>query len=157
MGIPAFILNVVKMKKFKKSILNLLFDYYDKFYIHVAPLKSVVIGKRGLVGEEQENGLVLVFGANSYKALKWDDEYMYVDMRFSGKWETVQVPFDAIVAAFDEPSQPSFIMRFTVAPDEVDVASEETKKTKKESSKSSGRLASTRDNVVKIDFSKKDE
>jgi len=142
------------MRKFKKGILDLLFDHYDKFYLHIAPLKRVFIGRRGFVGDEQKNGLVLVFGPNSYKTLQWDEEYMYLDMKFSGKWESIVIPFDAIVAAFDDPARPSFIMRFTIDQDETG-SLDETHRSKRENGKPSKRVKSTRDNVVKVDFSKK--
>jgi stringent starvation protein B len=113
--------------------------------MHVAPLPEVVIGERGFVEKEKEEGIILVFGKESYKDFEWDDDKVYVSMRFSGKWENLEIPIIAIQAIFNNPLKPDFIFNFRVfLPDE-----NINEKKKKEKVKKEG-------NVISINFAKKE-
>jgi stringent starvation protein B len=133
------------MKNFKKNIIMEVFKHYEKVYMHVAPLPEVVIGERGFVEKEKEEGIILVFGKESYKDFEWDDDKVYVSMRFSGKWENLEIPIIAIQAIFNNPLKPDFIFNFRVfLPDE-----NINEKKKKEKVKKEG-------NVISINFAKKE-
>lgn len=97
---------------FKKEIINNISQYYSKFFIHVAPHADVVIGKRGLINEEKTKGIVLVFGNQSYTDFHLEDTFISVQMKFSGKWESVIIPYDSIAALFNDPVGPEFIINF---------------------------------------------
>ncbi|AEI15112.1 hypothetical protein Flexsi_1462 [Flexistipes sinusarabici DSM 4947] len=141
------------MSKFKKQVLELLFDFYDKFYMHVVPAGDIRIGERGFVGNESEHGLVLVFGASSYKNLRWDNNALYADMRFSGKWESLVIPFQSIVTVFDDPGKPDFVFKFS-----MDTEKESGGNNKdKEKSADKSRVKSSNGKIVKVDFSRKDD
>jgi len=141
------------MSKFKKQILELLFDFYDKFYMHVVPAGDIRIGERGFIGNESEHGLVLVFSASSYKNLRWDENSLYADMRFSGKWESLAIPFQSIVTVFDDPGKPEFVFKFSVY-----IEKEPTgKNDEKEQSAEKSRVKSSNGKVVKVDFSRRND
>jgi hypothetical protein len=131
------------MTKYKKEILDIVFNNYNKFYIHVAPLSDVVIGKRGFLDQEKDHGIVLVFGNESYKNFEWDENNIYVSMKFSGVWEELIIPFGAIQAVFDNPVNPNFIFNFKVS---EEINNQEDKKVTKIIKK---------DNVISLDFRKK--
>lgn len=135
------------MVKFKKELLEKIIDNFEKFYIHVMPHKNLVIGNRGLIDQEKEKGLMLVFGLYSYKEFRWDDENIYVSMRFSGVWEYLIIPFESIVSVFDDPLNPNFVISFRYTPEEKEVEEEKPKVEKiKENEK-----------VIKLNFPRKNK
>ncbi|BAI80744.1 conserved hypothetical protein [Deferribacter desulfuricans SSM1] len=135
------------MVKFKKELLEKIIDNFEKFYIHIMPHKNLVIGNRGLIDQEKEKGLMLVFGPYSYKEFRWDDENIYVSMRFSGVWEYLIIPFESIVSVFDDPLNPSFVISFRYTPEEKEVEEEKPKVEKiKENEK-----------VIKLNFPRKNK
>lgn len=134
------------MINYRKDILNTVFNNYDKFYMHVAPLSDVHIGMRGFVDQENEQGIVLVFGKESYKDFEWDDKYIYVDMRFAGAWEHLMIPLNGIQAIFDDPVNPEFVFNFKVL--ETSELNQINKTEKKPQTVRQG-------NVISLDFGKK--
>lgn len=90
--------------RFKKSILDVLFSVCDTFYIHCMPHSSLVIGKRGLLDREKEEGIILVFGPYSTRGLSWDDEHIYCEMQFNS-WERLTIPYGCIARMFDKTGQ----------------------------------------------------
>lgn len=141
------------MSIFKKQVLELLFDFYDKFYMHVVPAGDIRIGERGFIGNESEHGLVLVFSASSYKNLRWDENALYADMRFSGKWESLVIPFKSVATVFDDPGKPNFVFKFSMYTEKE--SSGKNKEKGKSADKS--RVESSDGKVVKVDFSKRDD
>ncbi|MGA1847118.1 ClpXP protease specificity-enhancing factor SspB [Deferribacter abyssi] len=133
--------------KFKQEILEKVLDNVDKFYIHIMPHKDLIIGARGLIDQEKEKGLLLVFGPYSYKDFQWDDQNIYVSMRFSGKWENLTIPYDAITSIFDDPLTPSFVFSFKISA--KDKSEDNQDKIKKP-------LVEKNDKVIKINFKSKD-
>ncbi|KAA0257322.1 hypothetical protein FHQ18_09760 [Deferribacter autotrophicus] len=133
--------------KFKQEILEKVFDNFDKFYIHIMPHNGLIIGTRGLLDQEKEKGLLLVFGPYSYKDLQWDDQNIYVSMRFSGKWESLVIPYVAITSIFDDPLTPSFVFSFKITATQ-DKTEEKQEKPKKP-------LVEKGDKVIKINFQSK--
>lgn len=92
------------LRKFKKAILDVLFNHCETFYIHCMPHERLVLGKRGLLKKEQTEGLILVFGPYSTRKLTWDDDFLECEMQFS-RWEYVRIPFDCVVRMFDKSGQ----------------------------------------------------
>jgi stringent starvation protein B len=115
-------------------------DNYDKYFMHISPHAGLVIGKRGLVEEEKERGIVLVFGSQSYKSFHMDNQFISVQMKFSGRWEEVFIPFEAVTAIFNDPVSPEFMFNF---------------KTPEEPEQPELKDLSEENNVIRHDFSKK--
>ena len=135
-------------EKFKKKVLEVVFDYSEKFYIHLQPHQNLQIGKRGLVGEEAEKGLILVFGPYSYKDFQWDDENIYVSMRFSGVWENLVIPFDSIVSIFDDPISPQFVFSF------INSRVDETEESEHATKVNDRKVIKKDEKVIKVKFKK---
>lgn len=76
------------------------------------PHPDLIIGSRGLMGEEKKNGLVLVFSSYSYDKLSIEEDCVSVNMKFSGSWESLYIPVDAISAIFNDPVKPEFMFSF---------------------------------------------
>ncbi|MBI3396234.1 MAG: stringent starvation protein B [Spirochaetia bacterium] len=88
-------------RKFKKSIMDVMFNMTDTFYIHCLPNPLLQIGNRGLVDREKADGIVLVFGPYSTRALSWDEQFIHCEMQF-GRWERVRIPFECVARMFDK-------------------------------------------------------
>lgn len=127
------------MDSFKKSVLTAVFDRYNRFFLHAMPHPRLHIGKRGLTKEEEEKGIVLVFGEESYREFAWGADYFTVLMRFSGVWESLLIPLNSIVTIFDNPTTPDFIINFRLPKPEETVKRHDDEDHK----------------VIKLDFKKK--
>lgn len=91
-------------RKLKKSVLDVMFQHCDTFYIHCMPDPELQIGTRGLVERESEEGIVLVFGPYSTRHLSWDDNYLFCELQFS-RWEQVRIPYECVGRVFDKGGQ----------------------------------------------------
>lgn len=100
------------MNSFQLNIFNEILKNYEKFYMHLMPHRDLIIGSRGLIGEEKKNGLVLVFSSYSYDKLNVAEDTISVNMKFSGSWESLYIPVDAISAIFNDPTKPEFMFSF---------------------------------------------
>lgn len=99
---------------FKKELIGSVTANYLKFFMHISPHPGVVIGRRGFVDEEKTRGIVLVFGPQSYRDFRMEDSFISVTMKFSGRWEEVFIPYEAIAAVFNDPVTPEFIVNFRI-------------------------------------------
>lgn len=100
------------MSDFRLNVLKEILNSYEKFFIHLMPHHNLIIGSRGLIGEEKKNGLVLVFSSYSYDKLSIDNDSITVNMKFSGSWESLYIPVDAVSAVFNDPVKPEFMFSF---------------------------------------------
>jgi len=133
----------------KLNILKELITSSEKIYLHIIPHPDLFIGKRGLIDKEKEEGVVLVFGHQSYRNITFENNFIYVDMRFAGKWESLAIPVTAVTTVFDSPVAPTFVFNFNLLSevhkntDDKKTITSENKKTKNQRGK-----------VIKIDFKK---
>jgi len=100
------------MNQFRQNIFQEILKKYEKFYVHLMPHPELIIGSRGLLGDETKNGLVLVFSPHSYDKLSLEDDCITVNMKFSGSWESLYIPLNAISAIFNDPVKPEFMFSF---------------------------------------------
>jgi hypothetical protein len=100
------------MSDFRQNIFQEILKTYEKFYVHLMPHPELVIGSRGLLGDENKNGLVLVFSQHSYDKLSLEQDCITVNMKFSGSWESLYIPINAISAIFNDPVKPEFMFSF---------------------------------------------
>ncbi|MGD9809397.1 MAG: ClpXP protease specificity-enhancing factor SspB [Deferribacterales bacterium] len=100
------------MSQFRQSVFQEILKNYEKFYVHLMPHPELIIGSRGLLGEENKNGLVLVFGPHSYDKLSLEKDCITVNMKFSGSWESLYIPLNAVSAIFNDPVKPEFMFSF---------------------------------------------
>jgi len=137
------------LNTFKINIIDTVFKHYDKFYLKILPSAKLIIGRRGLIGDEVQNGIILIFGPYSYKDFTWDSTIIDVKMKFSGKWENIVIPLSSISAVFDDLSDPSFLISFKGVGNDI----EGEDKVKVVSRNALG----VKDKVVKLEFKKKDK
>lgn len=102
------------MDKFKQKIIGEAVAYFDKIYIHVLPHEKLVIGERGLINSEKNNGIVLAVGSSSCKDLRLNDENIYARLRFNGVWEDVLIPYEAVDALLNDLHKPTCVFNFPV-------------------------------------------
>ncbi|ADD68522.1 hypothetical protein Dacet_1758 [Denitrovibrio acetiphilus DSM 12809] len=100
------------MNQFRQNIFQEILKNYEKFYVHLMPHPELIIGVRGLLGDENKNGLVLVFGPHSYDKLSLESDCITVNMKFSGSWESLYIPLNAVSAIFNDPVKPEFMFSF---------------------------------------------
>lgn len=100
------------MDTFRQNIFQEILKTYEKFYVHLMPHPELIIGSRGLIGDENKNGLVLVFGPHSYDKLSLENECITVNMKFSGSWESLYIPLNSVSAIFNDPVKPEFMFSF---------------------------------------------
>lgn len=100
------------MNKIKKLTINAALECYSKIYIHANPHPELAIGRRGLVGDEQNNGIVLAISSTSCSDFEMTEDRFTAQMRFAGSWEDVFVPLEAIDAILDELSMPEYVVNF---------------------------------------------
>lgn len=128
----------------KYSILLEILKKYQKVFIHVMPHEDLIIGRRGLIGDENQHGILLVFGKQSYKNLRLSGENLFVEMKFSGIWEELSIPMGCLYAIFDSSTNPEFIFNFRFDP-----------KTKNETTTVEKSSTSNKDSkIIKVDFRK---
>ncbi|MFN3605417.1 MAG: hypothetical protein ACK4UJ_11980 [Leptonema sp. (in: bacteria)] len=127
-------------KKLKKSVFEILLENSETFYIHCWNHPNLVIGSRGLTDLEKQEGMILVLGPYSYRNLNWDEDTISCEMNFA-KWESVEIPYESIFRFFDKRGQ--ILVQFLV------LETEEKIKQKK--------ITQEQENVIKIDFTKKNK
>lgn len=112
------------------------------------PHPNLIIGSRGLVGDEKKNGIVLVFSSYSYDKLNIEDDSISVNMKFSGSWESIYIPIEAISAIFNDPVKPEFMFSFK-HPRKTTVKATEQEKIA-ETPETDEAEAESKDNVIQL-------
>lgn len=142
---------ILTLRKFKRSLFDLYWDGFGTFYVHALPHNQLVIGKRGLVGEEKETGIVLVFGPKGgVRNLDAGEEWIYAELQFGYIWEEVFIPWDCIFRYFDKTQTTLTNMKvFTTEQTEV---FKELSSGEKTADSTKGDQSS---NVIQVDFGSK--
>jgi len=135
-------------RRLKKAILDVMFLEVETFYIHCNPHPELLIGNRGLVDKEKEEGIILVFGPYSTRHLSWDEHAIHCDMQFN-KWEHCSIPFISISRIFDKEGQ--VIMQWAVYEHST---SAETQSSEADSALTEEEKKSR---VIEVDFTKKNK
>lgn len=86
------------LDELKKQVFEGLMELAGKVYILARSSEDVVIGKRGFVGDEKEQGITLVF--NQRMKYIWDDVGIKATLVFGSSAEKCEVPTSQIVAVF---------------------------------------------------------
>ncbi|MBE7440363.1 MAG: stringent starvation protein B [Spirochaetales bacterium] len=132
--------------RFKKAILDVLFSVCETFYIHCLPHSGLVMGKRGLLDREKEEGIILVFGPYSTRGLSWDDAHIYCEMQFNA-WERLTIPYGCIARMFDKTGQ--VLMHWNTF-DQIEAGAR-----KENGSVGEARPDKEKEKVIEVDFSRK--
>lgn len=132
----------------KLNMLKQILNAEEKVYFHIlAHPADLIIGKRGSLEAEYKEGIILVFGHQSYKNLQFQDSYIYVNMKFSGKWGNLRIPVHAIATVSESPVVPTICINFNISvKDNKNISGTTANIEQIEQSKNS--------KIVKIDFKK---
>ena len=125
----------------KKHIFFELLDLAGRVFILVEYSDAVLIGERGFLREEREEGLLLVF--NRAMDFAWNNEGISASLGFGAKTEKCFIPPDSIISVFS----PDLHAQFSMSP-----AAQVGGKGKRTEKK--GRALSKK-NVITVDFNKK--
>lgn len=128
----------------KREVFFSLLDIAQRVFVHVKPSEHVVIGRRGLVESEVDEGIVLVF--NPGMNFIWADDAIEATLVFGGNAEKCYVPASEILAIYS----PDAGVQFIVSPD---VKRSPKKKAAKKAD--SGVAAEDGGKIISVDFSKK--
>lgn len=101
-----------KMKKLKKTVIAEAMETFGKIYIHSIPHQNLIIGERGLINNEKNNGIVLAIGSASCSEFRMEEDFIFAKLRFNGMWEDVFIPYEAVDAILNDLHKPLFIFNF---------------------------------------------
>ncbi|TGK33878.1 stringent starvation protein B [Leptospira gomenensis] len=148
---------ILNLRKFKRELFDLYWESFGTFFLHAAPHPKLVIGKRGLVGEEKETGVVLVFSPKGgTRNLDLREEWIYAELQFGYAWEEVFIPWDCILRYYDKSQQTLINMKVFTAESEVFKQIQTSAKEKTVSTeKKEGETKDDKSNVIQVDFGSK--
>ncbi len=147
------------LREFKKQLFSVYWERFGTFYVHAMPHSDLKIGKRGLVGEEPESGIILVIGPRAARDIRIEEEWVYAELQFGYTWEQVYIPWDGIFRYFDKSQQTVTQMRIFLG--KVDSPSKKTTEPAQEPAGDESDLESKpkgkkrKDNVIQVDFGSK--
>jgi hypothetical protein len=131
------------LTELKKEVFFALLELAGRVFVLVRHSDNVVIGKRGFLPGEKENGLVLVF--NKKMHFQWDEQGIAAKLVFGQTSEQCFIPNEDILSIFS----PELLAQFTVSPDEKKIPGPAPSQTTEPLKKPA------RQKVVKVDFKKK--
>ena len=103
------------MNRLKEKTISAALEMSGRIYIHASPHEELFIGKRGLIGQEEKNGIVLLISESSCRNLEIGQSGISAELRFAGIWENVFIPYESIDAVLDDIGKPSFIFNYPLA------------------------------------------
>ena len=135
-----------RLNSLKRHVFYELMNIAGRVFILVRASESVVLGKRSLTPEEEENGIVLVF--NPGMKFHWDDYGITATLVFGSLPEKCVIPADAIQAVYSPEVNAQFIM---AQPRDAGAQSQPVKQSRGET------LYEPPGKVIKVDFTKKNK
>ncbi|MCC5813155.1 MAG: stringent starvation protein B [Leptospira sp.] len=145
------------IREFKTDLFTLYWERFGTFYVHILPHPRLKIGKRGLVGEEKESGIILVFGPKAVRNVHYYEAELFAELQFGYTWEDVVIPWDAIFRVYDK-GQASLVQMRILPPIEDDEHTEfkpKNSNAKKPEAKSG--KSEEKGKVIQVDFGGKKE
>lgn len=134
--------NIIKKETFFR-----LLDLVGRVFLLVRYSDNVHIGKRGFIGHEKENGIILVI-TNKMK-FTWDEVGIDIVMAFGTTPEKCHIPLDDIIGVYS----PELKLQLMVSPDESVSMPEEQVESAAMQDEVVRKPAG--DNIIRVDFSKR--
>jgi hypothetical protein len=132
------------LDELKKKVFYDMLNIAGRVFIAVRYDKDVVIGKRGFLSQEREEGLVLVF--NQKMNFTWDDAGISVILVFGTSPEKCFIPKESIMTIFS----PELNAQFSALSREG-----EDPETPQKTMKITDKKTSPNKKVIDVDFKKK--
>ncbi len=139
------------LREFKAHTFDSFWERFGTFFVHILPHPNLEIGKRGLLPEEKESGIVLVFGPKAVRDISSQPDYLYAELQFGYAWEKLIIPWDAVFRMYDK-AQIAVVQTKVFADDLEWEKKEPGKKTEK---KPISKQVSADSKVIKVDFGAK--
>ncbi|MEW5767564.1 MAG: hypothetical protein AB1797_08045 [bacterium] len=140
------------LNELKANIFYEILELVGRVFIVVRYSDNVNLGKRGFLPEEKENGLVLVF--NSQMKFVWGEAGIEAALVFGNSLQRCFIPEDDIVAVYSPELKVQFIVGYQGAEEEKGGDILKTQSVKEERKMEKPKVE-YKDNVVKVDFSRK--
>lgn len=135
----------------KKDLFYRLLDDAGRVFIHVRPSMELEIGRRGLLGEELNNGLTLVF--NSHMNFDWGEYGIEVTLVFGTTPEKCFIPTEAIEAVYSPELKVQLLLeQGEVGPDQK---GKQVPGDREKPSEHKGVISKSEGNVIEVDFHRK--
>lgn len=138
------------LRDFKIQLFDTYWEKFPTFYLHVLPHPNLEMGKRGLVGNEKESGVVLAFGSTAVRDISSQLDYLYAELQFGFSWEKLIIPWDAVFRIYDKGQ--NSITQLKVFADELDFSKSQSAPKKQEKKKDT-----IESKVIEVDFTRKKE
>lgn len=135
------------LSNLKETVFYDLLNMTGRVFIVIKFSESVIVGNRGFLPEEKENGLVLVF--NSGMRFRWEGNAIDATLSFGLRTEKCYIPADDIIAIYSPEAQAQFITAPSQSVTTVDDRSG------KEDNAPSTEGKEKNENVVRVDFRSK--
>jgi hypothetical protein len=135
----------------KRDLFYRLLDDAGRVFVHVRPSMELEIGRRGLVGDELNNGITLVF--NSHMKFDWGDYGIEAALVFGSTPEKCFIPTEAIDAIYSPELKVQLLME-----QEDDASKSRDRKgaeSKEKTSGPSGKGGKAEGKVIEVDFHKR--
>lgn len=139
---------ILNLREFKKETFQLYWDRFGTFFLHAMPHPNLSIGNRGLLEDEKESGIVLVFGPRATRDIEYGEEYLYADLQFGYKWESVAIPWDCVFRLYDKAQQSVSQMKIFIL--QLDPEKKEATESIKDKQKSAQKDPNS--NVIQVNF-----
>lgn len=130
-----------ELNRLKREVFYSLLNTVGRVFIIVQYSEDVIIGKRGFLDEEKENGLVLVF--NNRMNFRWEDWGIDAKLVFGTRAEHCMIPVENIIGVYSPEAEAQFLCTYTFEKKREKPTPVLPKENQKD------------DKVVKVDFGKK--
>ncbi|KJU83211.1 hypothetical protein MBAV_004597 [Candidatus Magnetobacterium bavaricum] len=135
---------VRQLNELKSSIFYDILEIVGRVFIVVRYSENVMIGNRGFLDTEKQEGLTLVL--NTKMNFTWQDDILEAKLVFGTTTQRCLIPVQYIVAVYSPELQSQFVTSY-MPPD--DVLMPRLDDSARKATEEVG------DNIVKVDFSKK--
>lgn len=139
------------LREFKMNLFQTYWENSASFYAHILPHPNLEIGKRGLQGDENLNGILLAFGQTATKEISSQPDYLYAELQFGYTWEKLIIPWDCMYRIYDKSQYAITQMRVILRDIESLSATTKSSKSKKTTKEKS---TPTDSKVIEVDFSR---
>lgn len=133
------------LNSLKKTVFYEILNIVGRVFIIVRYSDDVMIGNRGFIEEEKENGLILVF--NTKMNFTWEDDILEAKLVFGTTPHNCIIPVKDVVAVYSPDIQTQFVVTYQPQSDQSGLTMPE-----EEEDEDSRLIADSK--VVKVDFSK---
>ncbi|KJU82871.1 hypothetical protein MBAV_004936 [Candidatus Magnetobacterium bavaricum] len=144
---------VRQLNELKSSIFYDILEIVGRVFIVVRYSENVMIGNRGFLENEKQEGLTLVL--NTKMNFTWEDDILEAKLVFGTTTQRCVIPVQYIVALYSPELQSQFVTSYMPPDDVLMPQSEDSARQEPHKETRIEAIEGVEDNIVKVDFSKK--